>query len=76
MGSSEQHRQVVQRLPDANAVDSTAIEKVIAEVGPSLAVSGFDGPDAPAPLEYVSIRELPFGFSIVHLPSGTTTAAC
>jgi len=45
MKNSEQHRQVVQRLLDAKAVDFTAIGKVIAEVGPSLAVSDFDGPD-------------------------------
>lgn len=30
---------------------------------------------APALIEYVSMRELPFGFSIVHLPPGTTAAA-
>ena len=45
MSNSQQHRQVVQRLLESKAVDFTAIGKVISEVGPSLALSDFDGVD-------------------------------
>jgi len=44
MSSSQQHRAVVERL-ESKAVDFTAIGKVISEVGPSLALSDFDGVD-------------------------------
>jgi hypothetical protein len=45
MSKSEQHRQVVQRLLDSKAVDFTTIGKVLGEVGPSLALSDYDGGD-------------------------------
>ena len=45
MSNSQQHRLVVQRLLESKAVDFTAIGKVIGEVGPSLALSDFDGVD-------------------------------
>jgi len=45
MSNSEQHRQVVQKLLDAGAVDFSAIGKVIGDVGPSLALSDYDGED-------------------------------
>jgi hypothetical protein len=45
MGNSEQHRQIVQKLLDTKAVDFTALGKVISEIGPTLALSDFDGPD-------------------------------
>lgn len=43
MSNSEQHRQIVQRLLDAGAVDFSAVGKVIGEVGPSLALSDYEG---------------------------------
>jgi hypothetical protein len=42
MSTSDQHRQIVQRMLDSKAIDFTAIGKVIGEVGPSLAVADFD----------------------------------
>lgn len=45
MSNSQQHRAVVERLLEAKAVDFTAIGKVISEIGPSLALSDFDGVD-------------------------------
>ena len=43
MSHSEQHRQIVQKLLDTGAVNFSAVGKVIAEVGPSLAVSDYEG---------------------------------
>jgi hypothetical protein len=44
MSTSSTHREIVQKLIDSKAVDFSAIGKVIAEVGPSLALSeDFDG---------------------------------
>jgi hypothetical protein len=45
MSNVEQHRQIVKKVLDSKAVDFAAIGKVLADVGPSLALSDFDGDD-------------------------------
>jgi hypothetical protein len=43
MSNSDQHRLIVERLLESRAVDFTAIGKALGEVGPSLALSDFEG---------------------------------
>ncbi len=45
MSNSEQHKQIVKKLLETKAVDFSAIGKVIGDVGPSLALSDYDGED-------------------------------
>ena len=59
----------------ATPVASQAAE-LLERIGSCAGIHASPAAHSPAALEYVSIRELPFGFSIVHLPTGTTTAAC
>jgi hypothetical protein len=43
MSNSDQHRLIVERLLESKAVDFAAIGKALGEVGPSLALSDFEG---------------------------------